>query len=60
MCWGRFFWLVQLRPGEWKNRTNDKRGDAEALVLWLLSCTTVVGAVRIGEVMSARLLLLLL
>ena len=36
-CWGRFFWLVHLRCGEWRDlRTDVERRDVDALVLWFV------------------------
>ena len=36
-CWGQFFWLVQLRHGNWGNLViGVERPDADALMIWFV------------------------
>ena len=59
-CWGRFFWLVHPRRGDWGNLViGAERPDADALVIWfVIACSgdandanrRVVGAAGVGVV----------
>ena len=62
-CWGRFFWLVHPRRGNWGNLViGVERPDADALVIWfVIACSgdandanrRVVGAAGVGVVCVA-------
>ena len=62
-CWGRFFWLVHPRRGDWGNLAiGVEKPDADALVIWfIIACSgdandanrRVVGAAGVGFVSVA-------